>query len=189
MGLITTDNSYWMRCTHQHASIIKRRKDKHPWSNAADSDTSLPFLNTCCWMTASNLGWHSRQHIHNPLGACSDPHTGFICINKSIQTNVLAQNSSTAAYRCWCVTQAKHPSGRLTCFWAEHDHPSAEDFYKPNNLIWINKSCFEAFSGVDMQRRTPTPTVTSTQGPQNNYKQRFTSIERWPLWYWCSRPL
>lgn len=76
----------WNGC-HQHVSIFKSHKDKHLWSNATDSHSlQSVLLNTCCWITGSNLGWHSRQHIHNPLRACSDPHT-VVHLHQRINTS------------------------------------------------------------------------------------------------------
>lgn len=97
-----------------------------------------------------NLGWHSHHHIHGPPTslpppprACSDPHTRSICINRSMRAHVLPQNPCTASLSILtCYTGAEHPSGGLKCFWGERRHPSAADFYKANDQIWINKSCF-----------------------------------------------
>ena len=128
-------------------------------------------------MTGSNLGWHSHRHIHGPPRARSDPRGGFICIRQSIRTHVLAQNPSIPAYQYWHATQAKHPSGSPTCFWVKHRHPSALDFYKPNDLIWINKSRFQTFGGVDMQKLHPSTSsdLRSRTSKNNHNKGR-------PLW-------
>lgn len=105
---------------HAHSRNSKMWRNK-PWSVCWMSTyiythpmpPAFP-KHTCCRTTGSNLGWLSHQHIPgSPRG--SDPRTGFICIHQSIRVHALA---SIPACQYRHVTQAKHPSGRLTCFWA-----------------------------------------------------------------------
>lgn len=138
-------------------------------------NSSLTWLTeVLCPLLASSISYTNMLqtdptlvdiHIHTsagPLRAHSDPHTGFICINQSMLTRVLALNPSIAAHQYWHVIQAKHPSGSLTCFGAKHHHLSVLDFYKPNDQIWINKGVFKRDTSTDLHSRSSNTIIAKT---------------------------
>lgn len=178
-------------CGRKHLRKLELTAEtkRHLCCNAtlAHTHSLQPSLNTRVaeWLDPTLVDIHTNTSTA-PRRALFDPRTGFICINQSILAHVLAQNPSIPAYQYWHTTQAKHPSGCLTCFWARHHHPSVLDFYKPNDLIWINKSCFQTLSGVDMQSCTPTPAVTSIQGPQKTIITKTNPYRKVAFWYWCT---
>lgn len=97
----------------------------------------------------SNLGWHSQQPVHSPTGPRSYSCSGSLCINQSIVERVSAESGSFSVRQYWHVSMTRHPSGCLTCFWAQAStiHQSLTLI----NLISINKPHFQTHRGVNMQ--------------------------------------
>lgn len=154
-------------CCCTHYSVINSREEGNNWMHwwilhwadwgVLPAPRLQHFLNqhVADW---SNLGWHSHPHIHSPPEGPLWP-SHRVHLHKPINAHVCF--STESLHRCPSIltcypgkTSIRQPD----MFWSRAHHLSVLDFYKPNDLIWINK----CDTSSDLHSRSSNTIITKT---------------------------